>query len=120
MGEKSISKMKLNIKKFFKKGKKYKATKNLDTQDFFDLLIDSELKTIKIKSTNEYIGAVMVQPINVFGLRYNDQKMYLDILDMMTNSKKFSTYQIYSSETGADTKQYINVLNERQKQYAKI
>lgn len=117
MGEKSISKMKLNIKKFFKKGKKYKATKNLDTQDFFDLLIDSELKTIKIKSTNEYIGAVMVQPINVFGLRYNDQKMYLDILDMMTNSKKFSTYQIYSSETGADTKQYINVLNERQKQY---
>lgn len=117
MEEISISKFK-DLKNPLKRGQsKKKYLKKEDTQDFLDLVIDPEGKTIQIKSTGEYIGAVMIQPVNIFGLRYEDQKRYLDTLDIIANSKKLNAYQIYCSETGTDTKQYINVLSDKQQDF---
>lgn len=99
----------------FKTRKRQKHSRAVNTQDFLDLIIDEERKTVQRKDTGEYLGAVSISPINIFGLRDKDQTKFVDTLEIFTNSKKFKAYQIYSSETGADTNTYIDQLRQEQK-----
>lgn len=75
-----------------------------------DLILDAEHETIQLKSTKEYLTAISVVPINIFGLREKDQQRFLSTLENFTNSKKFNNYQVYCNETGADTRNYCDQI----------
>lgn len=91
-----------------------KKTKTVDSQSFVNLEIDKENETIQLKSTNEYLGAICVSPINIFGIRENEQMKFINTLEMFVNHKKFKVYQIYSSESGADIYSYAKRISQLQ------
>lgn len=107
------------LKKPKLKLKKFKRKKKLeDTKDFLNLIIDEENETIQLKDTEEYIGAIAISPINIFNLREREQTKYVNVFESFVNNKKFTNYQIYSSETGSDINTYVEQLNELQKPLA--
>lgn len=104
------------IDSFIKKVKsKNKNKKRLDTREFLNLIIDEEQQTIQLADTKEYIGAIAVSPINIFGVREKEQTKFINVFESFVNNKKFGCYQIYSSETGSDTNAYTKQLNELQR-----
>ena len=99
--------------------KKFKKKKKLeDTKDFLNLIIDEENETIQLKDTEEYIGAIAISPINIFNLREREQTKYVNVFESFVNNKKFTSYQIYSSETGSDINAYVDQLNDLQKPFS--
>ena len=80
-----------------------------------NLLIDEENETIQLADTKEYIGAIAVSPLNIFGVREKEQTKYINVLETFVNNRKFTNYQIFSSETGSDINTYLHQLSDLQK-----
>lgn len=105
-----MNRLKLKIPSLHKKRKMQENTK-----DFLNLLIDEEQQTIQLADTKEYIGAIAVSPINIFGIREKEQTKFINVFESFVNNKKFTNYQIYSSETGSDINTYTSELSDLQK-----
>lgn len=95
--------------------KRQKRKNQSDSREFLNLIIDEENETIQIADTKEYIGAIAVSPINIFGIREKEQTKFINVFESFVNNKKFTNYQIYSSETGSDINTYTQQLCALQK-----
>lgn len=107
-----------NLIKPGESSKRQKRKKQSDSREFLNLNIDEENETIQLLDTKEYIGAIAVSPINIFGIREKEQTKFINIFESFVNNKKFTNYQIYSSETGSDINTYTQQLCDLQKPFA--